>query len=107
MYVALQIASALATLSEPFLPFTSEKLKKILNLKSNEYKVGCGNGRLTWHYAPLAAHVIGIDPDAARIRKAQQDVPLSLFNRVDFQTTSLQAYQPPHTFDLILFSWSL
>ncbi|PQV49431.1 methionyl-tRNA synthetase [Jejuia pallidilutea] len=30
MYVALQIASALATLSEPFLPFTSEKLKKIL-----------------------------------------------------------------------------
>jgi 2-polyprenyl-3-methyl-5-hydroxy-6-metoxy-1,4-benzoquinol methylase len=70
-------------------------------------EVGCGNGRLTWHYAPLAAHVIGIDPDAARIRKAQQDVPLSLFNRVDFQTTSLQAYQPPHTFDLILFSWSL
>ena len=30
MYVALQIASALATLSEPFLPFTSEKLKHIL-----------------------------------------------------------------------------
>ena len=30
MYVALQIASALATLSEPFLPFTSEKLKGIL-----------------------------------------------------------------------------
>ncbi|WP_438426408.1 methionine--tRNA ligase [Aquimarina macrocephali] len=31
MYVALQIASALATLSEPFLPFTSKKLKSILN----------------------------------------------------------------------------
>ncbi len=30
MYVALQIASALAVLSEPFLPFTSEKLKSIL-----------------------------------------------------------------------------
>ena len=30
MYVALQIASALAVLSEPFLPFTSEKLKQIL-----------------------------------------------------------------------------
>lgn len=35
MYVALQIASALATLSEPFLPFTSEKLKKILNITSS------------------------------------------------------------------------
>ena len=35
MYVALQIASALAVLSEPFLPFTSAKLKKILNIESN------------------------------------------------------------------------
>ncbi|MEQ3657108.1 MAG: methionine--tRNA ligase [Dokdonia sp.] len=32
MYVALQIASALAVLSEPFLPFTSNKLKSILNI---------------------------------------------------------------------------
>ncbi|MCR9182525.1 MAG: methionine--tRNA ligase [Flavobacteriaceae bacterium] len=32
MYVALQIAAALAVLSEPFLPFTSGKLKSILNL---------------------------------------------------------------------------
>jgi len=32
MYVALQIASALAVVSEPFLPFTSNKLKSILKL---------------------------------------------------------------------------
>lgn len=32
MFVALQIASALAVLSEPFLPFTSKKLKNILCL---------------------------------------------------------------------------
>ena len=31
MYVALQIAGALSVLAEPFLPFTSEKLKRILN----------------------------------------------------------------------------
>jgi len=36
MFVALQISAALATLSEPFLPFTSDKLKKILNLPSKE-----------------------------------------------------------------------
>ncbi len=35
MYVALQIASALSVLSEPFLPFTSEKLKNILRLKNS------------------------------------------------------------------------
>ena len=32
MYVALQIAAALAVVSEPFLPFTSDKLKKMLNI---------------------------------------------------------------------------
>lgn len=32
MYVALQIATALAVLSEPFLPFTSEKLKNMLGV---------------------------------------------------------------------------
>ncbi len=38
MYVALQIASALATLSEPFLPFTSAKLKTILNTEENSWE---------------------------------------------------------------------
>ncbi len=35
MYVALQIASALAIISEPFLPFTAQKLKKMLVLKDS------------------------------------------------------------------------
>lgn len=34
MYVALQIATALAVLSEPFLPFTADKLKGILKLNA-------------------------------------------------------------------------
>ena len=33
MYVALQIAAGLAVLSEPFLPFTSSRLKTILNIE--------------------------------------------------------------------------
>ncbi|WP_299894408.1 methionine--tRNA ligase [uncultured Aquimarina sp.] len=39
MYVGLQIASALATLSEPFLPFTSQKLKNMLALTSSDLEV--------------------------------------------------------------------
>ncbi len=35
LFVALQIAAGLAVTSEPFLPFTSDKLKKILGLESN------------------------------------------------------------------------
>ncbi len=36
MFVALQIATALSVLSEPFLPFTSNKLKNILAIGSGE-----------------------------------------------------------------------
>ncbi|MEP3208001.1 MAG: methionine--tRNA ligase [Maribacter sp.] len=36
LFVALQIATGLAVLSEPFLPFTSEKLKGILNLNLSD-----------------------------------------------------------------------
>ncbi len=36
MYVALQIAAALATLSKPFLPFTAAKLSKMLNITSGK-----------------------------------------------------------------------
>lgn len=36
MFIALQIATALSTLSEPFLPFTSAKLKGMLNIDNLE-----------------------------------------------------------------------
>ena len=36
MFVALQIATALAVLCEPFLPFTSKKLKEILRFTQND-----------------------------------------------------------------------
>lgn len=41
MYVALQISAALAVLSEPFLPFTSAKLKNMLNISEE--------GALSWN----------------------------------------------------------
>ncbi len=55
MYVALQIASSLAVLSEPFLPHTSAKLKEMLAI----------NDELTWDKLPAtydylsAGHQIG------------------------------------------------
>ena len=42
MYVALQISAALAVVSEPFLPFTSDKLKKMLHI-SNENDRSCND----------------------------------------------------------------
>lgn len=39
LFVALQIASALAILAEPFLPFTSKKLRTILNIDLNNWSL--------------------------------------------------------------------
>lgn len=47
MYVALQIASALAILAEPFLPFTSAKLTKILNIELNNWNLDFNQWNLT------------------------------------------------------------
>ncbi len=54
MYVALQIASALAILSEPFLPFTSQKLCKMLNIELNHWNLAFDQWNMT-----KAGHQIG------------------------------------------------
>ncbi|WP_396174369.1 methionine--tRNA ligase [Flavobacterium sp.] len=59
IYVALQIASVLTTLCEPFLPFTSKKLTKILNIEVNSWNLEFDNWNLT-----KAGHQIG-GPDVS------------------------------------------
>lgn len=64
MYLALQIASALATLSEPFLPFTSNKLKEILKFSAEERNLNEGElsqwNKITTREALLpSGHIIG------------------------------------------------
>lgn len=66
MYVALQIAAALSVLSEPFLPFTSGKLKGMLNLDADSSEPGTApTGMLNWKTVTMkndlisAGHVIG------------------------------------------------
>lgn len=60
MFTALQIASALAILSEPFLPFTSNKLKRILNFTSTSSsdpqkdRVGSLSTRLNEEFGQVA-----------------------------------------------------
>ena len=54
MYVALQIAAALSSLCEPFLPYTSKKLLRILNIKINHWNLDFED----WNLLP-AGHQIG------------------------------------------------
>ena len=61
MFVALQISAALSVLSEPFLPFTSDKLKKILGIAK-------GAGDLSWNDIKSAKNLI---PTGHQIGKAE------------------------------------
>ena len=54
MYVALQIAATLSSLCEPFLPFTSKKLLKMLNIDINNWNLDFED----WSLLP-AGHQIG------------------------------------------------
>jgi methionyl-tRNA synthetase len=58
MYVALQIAAALSSLCEPFLPFTSIKLKRILNVTSSAVEMSWNTISETSDLIP-AGHQIG------------------------------------------------
>jgi ubiquinone/menaquinone biosynthesis C-methylase UbiE len=81
--------------------FTSLNRKHVL-------EIGCGDGRLTLQYAPLAASVLAIDPDAASIAQARwQQAQLGVRN-VDFGVGSIERLPDRGApFDLALFSWSL
>lgn len=77
MFVALQIASALAVLSEPFLPFTAAKLKQILNISQSSTE-----GSLEWKDISEKEVLL---PAEHRINKAEL-----LFSKVEDETIQAQ-----------------
>jgi len=72
MYIALQISSALAIVSEPFLPFTSIKLKNILNVDE----------KLSWKNVTETAILL---PTSHQIKKAEL-----LFSKIEDKAIEAQ-----------------
>jgi ubiquinone/menaquinone biosynthesis C-methylase UbiE len=71
-------------------------------------EIGCGDGRMTWRYAPLARSVLGLDPNADRIEQAIGSTPAALRQVVTFQVADItQASLPATTFDVAILSRSL
>ena len=71
-------------------------------------EIGCGDGRLTLQYAPIASSVMAIDPDRPSIEEAADQQAASGVRNVDFHVGSIErlAERGP-AFDVALFSWSL
>jgi ubiquinone/menaquinone biosynthesis C-methylase UbiE len=71
-------------------------------------ELGCGDGRLTLGIAEEAAHVLAFDPDREAVDRARRSLPAELANRVTYQVASGKEIEiQPHSFELVVFSWSL
>jgi len=71
-------------------------------------EVGSGEGRLTWGFAPLAASVLAFDPDETAVATARADCTEELGEKVRFEAARAEEIDvPPHSVDLVFFSWSL
>jgi ubiquinone/menaquinone biosynthesis C-methylase UbiE len=81
--------------------FTTLRGRRIL-------EVGCGDGRLTFQYAPTAGRVLAMDPDRPSIEDAlDRQAEVGLPN-VTFWVGSIE-HLPARgaPFEVALFSWSL
>jgi 16S rRNA A1518/A1519 N6-dimethyltransferase RsmA/KsgA/DIM1 with predicted DNA glycosylase/AP lyase activity len=66
-------------------------------------EIGCGDGRLTKHFAGVAASVVAIDPDRDAVAQLARDLPM-----VDARPIAIdELVLTDHSVDLVLFSWSL
>jgi ubiquinone/menaquinone biosynthesis C-methylase UbiE len=71
-------------------------------------EMGCGDGRLTLGIAREAGSVVAFDPDADAIARARRAVPEELAERVAYHVATAREIElEPHSFDLVVFSWSL
>jgi len=70
-------------------------------------EVGCGDGRITTHLAPHAAHVTAIDPNEDRIMAAKANLPPELAHKISYHSLALEDWPPGKPFDMVLLSWSL
>ena len=71
-------------------------------------EVGCGDGRLTFQYAPRASSVLAIDPDRPSIHEAVLQQRRRGPSNIEFRVGSIERLPLPGApFDVALFSWSL
>ncbi len=81
--------------------FVSLRHKRVL-------EIGCGDGRLTFQYAPRASAVLAIDPDRPSIDEAVFQQRARGPSHIDFRVSSIERLiLAGAAYDVALFSWSL
>ncbi len=83
-------------------------LKHVSIADKDVLEVGCGDGRLTFKYAPMAKRVVAIDPKAEEIGKAKSGVPSRLLSKLRFQVGKGESLPfSDESFHVVLFTYSL
>jgi 2-polyprenyl-3-methyl-5-hydroxy-6-metoxy-1,4-benzoquinol methylase len=71
-------------------------------------EIGCGDGRLSREVAHLAASVLAIEPDSAKIAVARRLAASEGISNVSFRVKSAERLRlDGDPFEVVLFSWSL
>ena len=70
-------------------------------------EIGCGDGRLTFQYAPRARRVVALDPNAAEIERARAEADRIGARNIRFLARPAEGQLPGAPFDVALFTWSL
>lgn len=71
-------------------------------------EMGSGDGRLTLGIATDAAKALAFDPDSEAVGRARRFLPTELAEQVEYRVASAQEIEiERHSFDLVVFSWSL
>jgi ubiquinone/menaquinone biosynthesis C-methylase UbiE len=71
-------------------------------------EVGCGEGRLTFQYAPVAKSVTALDPNRKSISSAKKKSPEKLSDKLSFRVGKGEELAfADNSFDIVFFTWSL
>jgi ubiquinone/menaquinone biosynthesis C-methylase UbiE len=84
-------------------------IERYVGLKGRRIlEIGCGDGRLTRQYAPLASSVVAIEPDPAKISLARRLAASEGITNVAFRVGSAERLRRVgDPFQVAIFSWSL
>ena len=84
-------------------------LHDLVNFNDKDiFEVGCGEGRMTWLYADVAASVLGFDPDVDAIAVARGQMPGHLESRVEFRIADLMDVRlNEDAYDVGILAWSI
>lgn len=73
-------------------------------------EIGSGDGRLTWRFAGKAGFVTAIEPYADSVKRAKQNLPDVLKDKVEFLCIGFDEFASrtgAASFDLAILSWAL